>query len=715
MTTIVLGTVFTTEAVGSQEALKQIYPQAWKDKVQQQNPAIQIESLMPSPVGRKMTVDSIDQPLKKMGFSKVGLSEVFELQSTPENSKIKDILLEKNSKNSISYKSTKSKIGTIPTSISVPEIISIVPEVTPVVTEVANLIAPPPEISTTQTIAPTTSTNQIQTPYEGVTVFGDSLSDNGNLHRMSNGVILPSPYFFQGRASNGFIWPEKIAPSMQLQKVDSNFAVGGENSLQIKNRIEDWAQTSITNPGQQIYSVWSGTNDYNQGISTPTLVIENIQTSIKTLKLAGAQTILVLNLPHFTAAPESTPLSQDLILQAHNKALYASLLELSKSNYKVNIIPIDIRSLSDRILTNPSRFGLTNVTEPCLTSAGICTNPDQSMWWDWIHPSAAMHTLIADYTVSVLRAPQTIAPQMTTSLDLTKRAGQDVGDRLIALRQIDSTPMGQLNIFALGSVQSGKQTDPVIGSNSSRRGFTAGADYRISRDFTAGIAFTSAQGSTILNDDRGKIVMNGSALSGYGSYRRGHFFTEGIFSYGWNQLDVTRKVQVTGFNEANSTTAGQQVAAQIKAGYNLGFNSFSIVPTIGVSYANANLSGYSERNADVLNLNVGTQSSSSLALNLGTRFAYDFRSDFGMITPYASANYSHTLTNGSREITTELVTQPGIPNRTTVNGGDRDVIRLGIGVQAKLINSLTFSVGYEKAISQNTSDQSVQGILNYAF
>ena len=317
--------------------------------------------------------------------------------------------------------------------------------------------------------------------------------------------------------------------------------------------------------------------------------------------------------------------------------------------------------------------------------------------------------------MSILNAPQTIAPQITASLDLSKRAGQDISDRLTVLRQGDSMPMGNLNVFVLGSVQSGKQTDPIVGFDSNRRGFTTGADYRVSRNFTVGMAFTSAQGTTMLNDDRGKIVMDGSALSAYGSYRLGRFFTEGLVSYGWNQLETTRNVKVKGFNEANGTTGGQQVGAQVKAGYELGSNNWSIVPTIGVSYSKANLNGYNERNADVVNLNVGAQSSSSVALNTGLRLAYDFRSSLGTITPYVSANYSRDLTDGSREITTELATQSGIANRTRVSGGDRDVVRLGLGVNARLMNALTLNLGYEKAMSQNSSDQSIQGRLNYSF
>ena len=704
MATIVMGTVLAAQIVRSQEALKSVRSEA-SETDKHQNRLDKLKQNHYQILAEKPSFDSTNLSTQKVEFSKVGLSGVFASERSLPNSKTKAIEIEKNPE-----KNQVSSPITIPNSISTPESIAIVPSKV----EIKDTIAPIPEASTTQTIIPNIKKNQIQNSPEGVTTFGDSQSDNGHRYKVDKRIIH-SPYSLEGRASNGYLWAEKISTLMQLQKSDENFAIGGEETYRIDKRVESYAQKKVENPGQQIYTLWGGTVDYHRGAGTPAPVIASIENSIKILKLAGAKTIIVPNLPNFTAAPQSSPLSQDSIIKAHNKALNTSLLESSKADRNVNIIPLDVRALSESIVANPNRFGLTTVTEACLTEAGVCSNPELYMVWDWIHPSAAMHSLIGDYAVSVLNAPQTIAPQINASLDLSKRAGQDVSDRLTVLRQGDSMPMGKLNVFALGSVQSGKQTDSVVGFDSNRRGFTTGADYRVSRNFTVGMAFTSAQGTTTLNDDRGKIVMNGSALSAYGSYRLGRFFTEGLVSYGWNQLETTRKVKVTGFNEANGTTGGQQVGAQVKAGYELGSKNWSVVPTIGISYSKANLNGYNERNADIVNLNVGAQASSTVALNTGMRLAYSFRSSLGTITPYVSANYSRDLTDGSREITTELATQAGIANRTRVNGGDRDVVRLGLGVNAQLMNALTLNVGYEKAMSQNSSDQSIQGRLNYSF
>jgi outer membrane lipase/esterase len=53
----------------------------------------------------------------------------------------------------------------------------------------------------------------------------------------------------------------------------------------------------------------------------------------------------------------------------------------------------------------PSAFGLTNVVSPCITPnvpPFTCDAPDEYLYWDGIHPSAATHAIIASEATSVL-------------------------------------------------------------------------------------------------------------------------------------------------------------------------------------------------------------------------------------------------------------------------------------------------------------------------
>src|ERR1043165_7474947 len=73
-------------------------------------------------------------------------------------------------------------------------------------------------------------------PFRGVVVFGDSLSDSGNVFAATKPVLakaIPvSPPYFQGRFSNGPVWVAILAEQLGLPlrpflQGDTNFAFGG--------------------------------------------------------------------------------------------------------------------------------------------------------------------------------------------------------------------------------------------------------------------------------------------------------------------------------------------------------------------------------------------------------------------------------------------------------------------------------------------------------
>ncbi len=61
-------------------------------------------------------------------------------------------------------------------------------------------------------------------------VFGDSLSDNGNYFALTGGQYPPSPPYYQGRFSNGPVWPEVTADLADVPLKD--FAYGGATACE---------------------------------------------------------------------------------------------------------------------------------------------------------------------------------------------------------------------------------------------------------------------------------------------------------------------------------------------------------------------------------------------------------------------------------------------------------------------------------------------------
>lgn len=254
---------------------------------------------------------------------------------------------------------------------------------------------------------------------KGLTVFGDSLSDNGNAFKATNGLLPPnSLYPSQGRFSNGQVWVEYFNNDPRFTNNISNFAFGGAQTgtgnaenrrfppgflpTPLPGLQTEIDQVLVNTPrldSNRLYVIWAGANDYlNAGIQNPAIPVTNLNTAINKLTSAGAKNLLVVNLPDLGNTPAflNTPLQSSItqLTLAHNEALKTSLQSLKQQNNNLKIIPLDVYSLVKEVTTDPSKYGVKNVTQQCLGNA-TCTNPDEFLFWDAIHPTKKGHQLIS--------------------------------------------------------------------------------------------------------------------------------------------------------------------------------------------------------------------------------------------------------------------------------------------------------------------------------
>lgn len=572
---------------------------------------------------------------------------------------------------------------------------------------------------------------------DGVTTFGDSLSDNGNAFRATGGVFPPSPPYFNGRLSNGPVWVENFVSGLNLSTTSINFAFGGatSGSTNIANNatvtlpgltteLDVFLQATPTVDPNRLYVVWAGANDYLlAGQTNPAITVGNLSTAVQRLTGAGATQLVVPNLPDLGRIPaglatpaQSAGLSQ--LSTAHNSLLRASLQTLSQNNPNISIIPVDIAALFNAATTNPARFGLTNVTQPCLNTAtgATCATPETFLFWDTFHPTAAGHRIIGAYALDIIRSPQAIAPQVASVLSMTRQQTRDLDRRLLALRNVPQSDR-KLAVFVSGDVNTGDRQNTIstTGFNVDTKGVTVGADYPATDEITLGVAFNNASSNNQINDNRGKVGLNSSGVSIYGIYNRDKFYTAASINYGWDNFDLTRQINVIGFSQANAKPSGDRFSTRLSGGYEFGSNGLSFGPIAGIRYTKVNINGYTEQNGDILNLQVSPQSAESLLFDLGGQVSYPFQSGSSTIAPYFSASYERELTDNSRRIVTELVTQPGIPIRTRIGAGDRDFLRLSAGVQAQFSTNLSAGVGYERIFSNSSSDNYLNAQLGYKF
>lgn len=301
------------------------------------------------------------------------------------------------------------------------------------------------------------------TAISGIYVFGDSLSDTGNVFQASllaAGTGLPAPPYFEGRFSNGYLWVDYLAerlgfrltPATQLSSDTANaisFAYGGattgtSNTVNtalpgLQQEIQQFQQfvaQQKVNPQQKadsnaLYTLWIGSNDYlNSEYFTskiaetpePSQPVNNISAAIRKLYDLGARHFLVANLTNLgetplaqTLSPETVPLLNRLTRQ-HNLFLDRQLNSLQRSLPQLDLIRLDVHRLFEQAKLGQLSF--SDVRTPCLNRATgqVCKNPDQHLFWDSLHPTTIAHRYVAESAAKMLQtqAKQQNSPKVSS-------------------------------------------------------------------------------------------------------------------------------------------------------------------------------------------------------------------------------------------------------------------------------------------------------------
>lgn len=281
-----------------------------------------------------------------------------------------------------------------------------------------------------------------------VIAFGDSLSDTGNIFRVTGERFPLSPPYFNGRFSNGPVAVETLANRLGLTLTpETNFAIGGAttgrsnigdtNDIKfggLLDQIDRFAGTVGTQRANSkaLYFIWAGGDDFLSSPADPASAISqavgNIKTAVTTLANLGARNIVVVQNPNLGRTPLSLQTGQlaaltNLTLQ-FNQQLASALTPLER-NSKLNIVLSNLFPIGEEIAQNPSGFGFSNVTEAYLQGlvpANPAADPNQFFFWDQTHPTTQGHRLFA----GTLR--QDVVTGITQSIN---RIGTLFNDRLV--------------------------------------------------------------------------------------------------------------------------------------------------------------------------------------------------------------------------------------------------------------------------------------------
>jgi phospholipase/lecithinase/hemolysin len=263
-------------------------------------------------------------------------------------------------------------------------------------------------------------------------------------------LVPDGPYAKGGHhLTNGATWVEGVARYLALAgntrpafrtggKKASNYAVGGARAIadfpcrfnfpaQVGRYLTDFGSTSDST----LVAIEIGGNYVRDALiaaltpgGNPQQRIQDALTSfgnsIFQLYFSGARHLLVLNVPDIGKAPSVRAIDQTLgaggaiialagdLADGYNDGLVATVALLEGSLPGIHIKILDVHQTLDDVITSPETYGFSNATDACVTPNQPpfkCAKPDEYVFWDGIHPTKAMHAIVAQQAIARISAP----------------------------------------------------------------------------------------------------------------------------------------------------------------------------------------------------------------------------------------------------------------------------------------------------------------------
>ena len=281
--------------------------------------------------------------------------------------------------------------------------------------------------------------------FSDIFIFGDSLSDSGNLAVLPGFEFL-SMFPYDHGVSNGPRAVEVLAESLDLtadpslhlvlnSPVGTNFAVAGARAVTLGPPPTIDLPTQIgaflysrrgVAPADALYVVFIGGNDIRDArdeakkkVAKAIIreAVEGAAEAVRALAVAGAERILVANAPDIGAIPETRALGHrkfvkrtTKLTKSFNKKLAKALRKLERE-FEMDILEFDTYRFIRFIRRHGVRFGLfTNTDDACFYRFLASFNPEckfgqnfaSFVFFDEIHPTAAVHQLAGEAMLEVV-------------------------------------------------------------------------------------------------------------------------------------------------------------------------------------------------------------------------------------------------------------------------------------------------------------------------
>ena len=588
--------------------------------------------------------------------------------------------------------------------------------------------------------------------FSGVIAFGDSLSDAGQY------AALPAPFGFGAGSfttNPDDVWVQLVAryygitlnASGPAGTSGTDFAYGGAptsftvtgvpfaltcipSTLPCKSASQQIGTYLGQHGGQAdpdaLYTYWAGANDlFNYLGAAGVGAISSTQAQsftgasamtavgqIGALQAAGANTIVVMNLPDVGLAPSfrgtANQGSVSGLVFTYNTALNAGIASLQDG-----IVPINVYGLFNEILAAPGDYGFTNTTATacnlalvngsslfCTPAAYVTPTANQTYAFaDGVHPSGASHALIAQVVIGTLAAPGQVSLAGELPLQVYEDQSSVINGQVFGMAGTQRDP-GEANVY--GFLQFGRQDFDASANTRAFEGNrvtgTFGADVRLNPSISVGAALSldSSNGDGVGSAVDGKEIL----LSGYGVAHFGRGYVDAIVSGGSSQFDIDRSIVLGPTTRVeHGSTSATHVAAQVGGGFKFGGDTFNHGPFVSLTWQKVDVDGYAEDGLSSTAMYFGDFSRKSLV----TRFGYQVQGEAGGFRPFARVAWAR---DNEKSVTAVQAGSNTLNGHFTLDGfiPSESWAEANVGMSFAISERTSLTAGYRARLSDDTQD-----------
>ncbi|MDI1251810.1 autotransporter domain-containing SGNH/GDSL hydrolase family protein [Thermomonas sp.] len=539
---------------------------------------------------------------------------------------------------------------------------------------------------------------QNQPTFTQTVFFGDSLTDGGYFR-----PLLPlsvQAVTGQFTTNPGLVWSQYLADyygsnadsawfgtgAGTTPGAGNNWAVGGARAGQdsfgalgytpsMASQVTNYLSRNggHADPGA-LYTVWGGANDLFAVQANPANAQAIIGGAVAaqvgivgTLTTAGAKYILVPTIPDLGLTPSSraggaVAMAQGTALTAsYNNALFGAL-----ASANMRVIPLDTFHFLQEIVTNPSTYGIVNVTgTACLPpgSSSLTCNPTSLVspnapydyaFADGVHPTTGSHKMLAQFAESVIEGPRQIAilphSEATIGRARTEMLSTNLGNRP------ESDGM-RWWASALNTNQRFGRGGTADGFDGDAPSLNGGMQWAAG-NLTYGAFGAYGKANMDWGMRRGNFKQTDTTLGGFVGWYGDGPWANAQLSYTWLNFDVKRDIVLgpavrTHYGSAN----GSNLTAAGSAGWTFTHGMLSHGPVLGLVSQRIDVNGFAE-SAPAMSTSLAypSQSFNSLVGSIGWQASLALGEH---ITPYAKLTWDREFEKPAAEAFAMAQSMPG--------------------------------------------------------